>query len=164
MRYIITENVISTAALYIILKKLMTPFEQWDAFKLGIIDKDGKKLKTPITSSERAAWDLLSVFCCNFKKVITRFIGKSNWVTNLTMAYLLKDHLDYFYINHNKEVLHETYLNDLTITKQNQLNQFIKKIESKYGKEVVTEENIEVLYIKYSKIIEKEIDSLKNIL
>lgn len=164
MKYLISENIVSTAALYIILKKLMTPFEQWDAYKLNIIDKDGNRLRYPITSKERAAWDTLSIFCCNFKKVIQKFIGKSNWVTNLTMAYLLKDNIDYFYIKHNQEILHEQYLFDFTLTKQNQINQLIKSIESKHGKEKVTEENIEMLFIKYSKLLEKEVDKYINLI
>lgn len=164
MKYLISENIVSTTVLYLLLKKLMTPFEQWDAYKLGIIDKDGNKLRYPITSSERAAWDILSIFCCNFKKVLHKFIGKSNIVTNLTMAYLLKDNIDYFYVKHNIEKLHEEYLYDLTLTKQNQINQLIKTLEKKYGKEKVTEENIEMLYVKYSKLIEKEVDNFKNLL
>lgn len=155
MSYLLSEGIIDTAALYILLKKIITPFEQWDAYKLGIIDKDGNKIKTPISSKERNAWDLLDRFACNFKKLIMRFIGKSNFVTYFSLAYLLKDHIDYFYISHNKEILHEKYLNDFTIIKQNRLNLIIKEVEKKYGVEKVTEENVEMLIIKYQKIFEK---------
>lgn len=155
MSYIISESIIDTAALYILLKKIITPFEQWDAYKLGIIDKDGKKIKAPISSKERASWDLLDRFACNFKSLIIRFIGKSNFVTYFSLAYLLKDQLDYFYISHNKNILHEKYLNDFNITKQNHLNNIIREVELKYGKEKVTEENVELLIIKYQKIFEK---------
>ena len=71
------------------------------------------------------------------------------------MDYLLKDHIDYFYISHNKEMLHEKYLNDFTIIKQNRLNQIIQEVEKKYGIETATEENIEMLIIKYQKVFEK---------
>ena len=52
-------------------------------------------------------------------------------------------------------MLHEKYLNDFTIIKQNRLNQIIQEVEKKYGIETATEENIEMLIIKYQKIFEK---------
>jgi hypothetical protein len=158
MRYIISESIISTAALYIVLKKIMTDFTDWDAYKLGIINKDGEKIKTPISSKERDSWDLLAKFSCNFKKLLIRFLGKANYMTYFTMAYLLRDSIDYFYIEHNKEMLHEKYLQDFNMIKQNKLFKIIQEVEKQYGKEVVTEENIEMLVIKYTKIFENNID------
>ena len=164
MSYILAESVLSTAALYMVLKKIMTPFEQWDAYKLGIIDKEGNKLKSPYTSKEREAWDLLSKFTCNFKKIIIKFLGKANFITYFTMAYLLKDSVDYFYIDHNKKVLHEKYLYDFTMSKQNELFKIIKEVENEFGNEVVSEQNIEMLMLKYLPIFETKIDKINLLL
>ena len=38
------KGVVDLAAIYMFLKRLVTPFEQWDAYKTGLIDKDGKVL------------------------------------------------------------------------------------------------------------------------
>jgi hypothetical protein len=51
---------------YRLIKLLTTPFEQQDAFKLGIIDKDGKvlrKAKALKTSEEKDSYTLLHRFC-----------------------------------------------------------------------------------------------------
>lgn len=158
MSYLISEGIIDTAALYILLKKIITPFEQWDAYKLGIIDKDGNKIKKPISSKERDSWDLLDRFACNFKKLIIRFIGKSNFVTYFTIAVLLKDSINYFYINHNKEKLHEQYLYDFDIIKQNQIYNIIKKLPK------IDHKNInEETFVYYYYLIEKELNTIENI-
>ena len=68
------------------------------------------------------------------------------------MAYLLKDSVDYFYISHNKTVLHERYLTDLTISKQNYIYDVIKEMEGVYGREKINEVNAEMLIIKYQRL------------
>jgi len=45
-----------------ILKLLTTPIEKSDAYKYGIIDKNGKKIKNPESSSEREAYTILNRF------------------------------------------------------------------------------------------------------
>ncbi len=161
MSYIISESVIDTAALYLLLKKIITPFEEWEAYKLGIIDKNGNKIKNPLSSKERAAWDLLDRFSCNFKKLLIRFIGKSNLVSYFSLAYLLRDNLDYFYFQYNKEILNEKYLDDFNLIKQNKIFKIIKEVEEQYGKEKVSEDNLEMLILKYSKIFKNyDIESI----
>lgn len=47
---------------YRVVKLLVTPFEKQDAFKLGIIDKDGnvlKKYKTLQTRAEKKSYTIL---------------------------------------------------------------------------------------------------------
>jgi len=144
--YLLTESMTNTIVLYILLKKLMQDFEEWDAFKLGIIDKDGKKLKEPRTSNEREAWDLLTRFCWNFKKILGKFIGKSKMVTYLSAAFLLKDNLNYFYLTHNQTILNEKYLKDMTFEKQTLILDFIKEVN--YSGSKITEDNFEVEMFK----------------
>ena len=72
---------------YRFLKLLTTPFEKQDAFKLGIIDKDGNRLKQP--KSTRPAVDKL-VF--NIKKIFAKVPGLRTKVGTYAAAlFLLKD-------------------------------------------------------------------------
>lgn len=125
--YILSENLTGTIAVYLILKKLMLPWEEWDAYKLKIIDKDGKKIKHPATSKEREAWDMLTRLCWNIKKITTKFVGKSKFAQYFSCAYLLKDSLNY-YIELNQERLNETLLSDMTFKKQSLMNNLIKNV------------------------------------
>ena len=38
-------NLVDLYTVYRILRKLTMPFDQWDAYKLGVIDADGNVLK-----------------------------------------------------------------------------------------------------------------------
>jgi len=56
---------------YRIVKLLVTPFEKQEAFKFGIIDKDGKvlkKSKTLKTEKERKAYTILHRFVFNLRE------------------------------------------------------------------------------------------------
>ena len=54
-----------------ILKLLSTPIEKSKAFQLGIINKDGKKLRNP-TSGERQYYTFLNRFVFKVQKALTR--------------------------------------------------------------------------------------------
>ena len=58
---------------YRVIKMLVTPFDNTDAYKLGIIDKNGKvlrKAKTLKTPKEKDAYTLLHRFVFNLKRLI----------------------------------------------------------------------------------------------
>lgn len=159
--YILTESITNTIVLYIILKKLLQNFEDWDAYKLGIIDKDGNKLKDPTSSKEREAWDLITRFCWNFKKIIIKFIGKSKFSTYFTAAYLLKDSFNNFYISHNQTKLNENILNNLTFEIQNTLYNIINEVSKSDIKiDKINEENFEFYMFKLQPIIEKILEDI----
>jgi len=149
-KYLMTETLFSSVATYMILKKLMTDFTDWDAFKLGIIDKDGKKLRHPVSSKERESWDILTRFCWNLKKTSMKFLGKSKFVQYFTAAYLLKDSINMFYYDANKNRLDETVLDTLTCEKQLAILTVLKKLP------IVecNEENLEVMMHRYINDVE----------
>lgn len=151
--YILTESLVSTISIYLILKKLMTNFDQWDAYKLGIIDNNGNKLKHPITSKEREAWDILTRFCWNLKKLSYKFIGKSKFATYFTSAYLIKDSINP-YIKYNQPKI-ETMLSEMTYTKQNVIYEAIKTLPIN---ENIDLDDIELAIFKYIDIVESTID------
>jgi hypothetical protein len=55
-------NITDAIVVLRILKLLTTPIEKSDAFKLGIIDKDGKKIKKAVSGTERDAYSILNRF------------------------------------------------------------------------------------------------------
>ena len=64
---------------YRFIKLLVTPFEKTEAFKLGIIDKDGNRIKeegtnkptTLRTIAEKNAYTILHKLVFNIKKIFT---------------------------------------------------------------------------------------------
>ena len=90
---------------YRFLKILTTPFNKQDAYKLGIIDKDGnRKMGKPIpgikvskpdplkTSEEKAAYTILHKLIFNIKKLFNKVPGlKTKVGTYAAALYLLKD-------------------------------------------------------------------------
>lgn len=66
---------------YRVLRRLTTPFTEWDAYRLGIIDKDGKVLKKRrdlTTSAEREAFTLFDLMILNMKKALALIPGGSS--------------------------------------------------------------------------------------
>ena len=86
---------------YRFLKLLTTPFEKQDAFKLGIIDKDGNRIRQPkstkpavelATSELKNAYTILHKLVFNVKKLFNKVPGLRTKVgTYATALFLLKD-------------------------------------------------------------------------
>ena len=91
MKYMITEGLADTVMVYLIIKKLSTPFTEWEAYKKGLIDENGKKIKTAVTFDERKSWTVFDRFIANLKKIMSKFVGKSRFAAIATSAYLLRD-------------------------------------------------------------------------
>ena len=70
--------IVDTYITYRIIKTLVTPWDEQDAFKLGIIDKKGKVLKKSKelkTSKERDAYTVLIRFVFNLKRLLNQVPG-----------------------------------------------------------------------------------------
>lgn len=89
--YLMTEKLTSTVAMYMILKRILRPWNEWTAYKNGIIDANGKRLRKPKTSREREGWDILDRFCWSIKRVCTKYIGDSQFAYLFSAAYLMKE-------------------------------------------------------------------------
>jgi ATP-dependent protease HslVU (ClpYQ) peptidase subunit len=60
---------------YRVIKLLATPFERQEAFKYGIIDKDGnvlRKFRTLKTTAEKKAYTMLHRFVFNLKRILAK--------------------------------------------------------------------------------------------
>ncbi len=81
---------------YRFLKLLVTPWNKQEAFKLGIIDKNGKSLKKARdlgTEEERSAFTLLHRLVFNCKRIMSKIpLVRSQLGTYATALFLLKEH------------------------------------------------------------------------
>ena len=74
------------------LKLLITSFDDTEAYKLGLIDEKGKRVKKPETSDERAAYTPFHRLVFNIKKLIAKAPGGSTKIASYAAAlYLLKE-------------------------------------------------------------------------
>ena len=84
---------------YRIIKLLVTPFDRQEAFKYGIIDKDGKvlkKAKTLKTERERKSYTVLHRFVFNLKRILKRVgLGSRIGSFAVALALLIKENKEY---------------------------------------------------------------------
>ena len=84
---------------YRIVKLLTTPFEKQEAFKYGIIDKDGKVLrknKTLKTTNEKRSYTVLHRFVFNLKRILKRVgLGSRLGSFAVSLALLIKENKQY---------------------------------------------------------------------
>lgn len=90
----IVDNLIA----FRILQKLVRPFKDTDAYRLGIIDDKGKNLvksNTFTTSDQRDAYTYLDRLVFNVKKLINRLPGGESKMKNLVAAlWLIKEYYE----------------------------------------------------------------------
>jgi hypothetical protein len=76
------------------LRLLTTNFEDTTAFKLGLIDKEGKKLKKAETSDEKSAYNSFHRMVFNLKKLLAKVPGGSSKLASYASAlFLIKETL-----------------------------------------------------------------------
>lgn len=81
---------------YSFIKRLATSFEDWPAYKLGIIDKDGNQLKRRRdlkTVEERAAFGVYDLMILKLKKLLAKVPGGQSKIASYAAAlWLIKEH------------------------------------------------------------------------
>lgn len=85
------SNVVDNLIAFKILYLLVTPFEKTDAFKLGVIDKDGKlliKVKDQ-TQEQKDAYNMLDRLVFSLKRLLGRLPGGKSYTASLAAAYYL---------------------------------------------------------------------------
>ena len=71
---------------------LVTPFEKTEAFKLGLLDAKGKKLKKAKTSEEKDAYTPFHRLVFNVKRLMEKVPGGSSSIASYAAAlYLIKE-------------------------------------------------------------------------
>lgn len=127
--YILTEKLTSSLIMYMIFRRIMRDWKKWDAFKYGIIDDKGKRLKKPKTAKERDSFDILDRFCWSIKRLCTKYMGDSTFAYIFSAAYLMKEQATIIF-NSDKKYL--TELENITIEQQKILFDCIQELEHNY--------------------------------
>ena len=101
---------------YRVVKLLVTPFEKQEAFKFGIIDKDGnvlKKFRKLKTEKERKAYTMLHRFVFNLKRILAK-VGIRGALGSFAVAtaLLLRENKEYFKYKDTIESTIITYLKE----------------------------------------------------
>jgi len=88
------SRAIDIYVLYRIIKDLSTPFDETEAFRLGLIDAKGKKLKSAKTSEEKLEITYYKRFIRNLKRVMSKVGLGSKLATFAAALFLLKEHVE----------------------------------------------------------------------
>lgn len=86
------NSTIDLALSYKFLKNLVTPFDKWPAYKLGIIDKEGNIIKPRrerLTQQEKDALGYFDVITLNLRKLLGKLPGGKSAIATYAAAYLL---------------------------------------------------------------------------
>ena len=104
---------------YRVIKLLVTPFEKQEAFKQGIIDKDGKvlkKYKSLKTRAEKKSYTILHRFVFNLKRILKRVgLGGKLGTFAVALATLLREDKNY---EEHKNLIESAVISYLKDTKQ----------------------------------------------
>lgn len=96
---------------YQFIKRLATPFNEWDAYKLGIIDEKGnilKKSRELTTQDEKKSWGKFDVMISKLKKLLAKVPGGDSRLASYAAAlWLIKEGKD-----HDADILTEDTMED----------------------------------------------------
>lgn len=108
--------------IYQFLRRLVTPFNKWDAYETGVIDADGKVIvdKQDRTPEQKRSWGYFDKLTANLKKLLGKIPGGKTRLASFAAALLLlreenidPDDLDFleerlvFYMDHATELMEE---------------------------------------------------------
>ena len=89
------NRIVDLLITYRIVKLISTPWEQQEAFKFGIIDKNGKVLKKSSklnTEAEKDSYTILHRFIFNLKRILQKVgMGSSLSSFAVALAFILKE-------------------------------------------------------------------------
>jgi len=77
--------------LYKLIKAISTPFDETDAFELGLIDDNGKLLKKPRTREEKDAYNPFNRVVFNIKRILQRVGLDRRYATYAGALALMKE-------------------------------------------------------------------------
>ena len=112
---------IDTVVAYRILRMLATPIERSDAFKLGIIDRDGEKIKDPVSQQELNAYSLLQRFVLKVQRALSRSPDRNSkrLLTFAAAMAILKEYTEDD--EDNVDALLEVFMQDEEVIRQAEL-------------------------------------------
>lgn len=113
MRELNESQIIPIYVVYQILKKLTTPFSKTQAFKLGIIDENGKVLRkryTLKTQQERESYTILDGLVWKLKKLLEKIpFGKSKLASYAAALWLIKESSNHNLYYENEDLMETSF-------------------------------------------------------
>ena len=111
---------------YRILRLLATPIKNSDAYKLGIINSDGKKIKNATTSTEKDAYSLLQRFVFKVQRALMKSPDRNakRLLTVAAALSILREHKESVleeYTEQDIEALLDLYETDEGVQRESQL-------------------------------------------
>jgi len=106
-----TNKFIDLFLVYQFVKRIITPFDKWPAYELGIIDEKGKVLirKSALDTEASKAWGYFDIMCANLKKILGKLPGGQTRLASIAAsAFLFKEHKEKDYTD--AKVLEEDFL------------------------------------------------------
>ena len=88
-----TGQVVNLFMVYQFLKRLVIPFDETDAFRLGIIDEFGKRTKKPIkTQEEKESWRMFDRLVFRLKMLLEKLpLGRTRLASYAAALLLVKE-------------------------------------------------------------------------
>lgn len=86
------KDLVDLAITYKFLKNLVTPFDKWPAYELGLIDKDGNVIKPRrerLRQEEKDALGYFDVVTLNLRKLLGKLPGGKSAIATYAAALLL---------------------------------------------------------------------------
>ena len=106
-----TNKFIDLFLVYQFVKRIVTPFDKWPAYELGIIDEKGKVLikKSSLDTEASKAWGYFDILCANLKKILAKLPGGQTRLASIAAAaFLFKEHNEKDYTD--AKLLEEDFL------------------------------------------------------
>lgn len=127
--------VVDLFLVYQFIRRLATPFNKWEAHKLGIIDDKGNvliKSKEFTNSRQRKAWGVFDRMIANLKKLLAKVPGgSSRFATYAAALFLIKEY--------------KVFTDESTLTEDisdEQLQESMELFSSRYNHYTVLAENV----------------------
>lgn len=80
---------------YKFIKQLSKPWDQWEAYKLGLIDKKGAKIKKAETKKEKKAYPMWKILVRNIKRLLEKLPGGSSKLASFAVAlWMIKEEME----------------------------------------------------------------------
>jgi hypothetical protein len=133
------NRIVDLLITYRIVKLISTPWEQQEAFKFGIIDKNGNVLKKSNklnTEAEKDSYTILHRFVFNLKRILQKVgMGSSLSSFAVALAFILKEDkellkhkslIESTVVSYLKQInVYDKLLNEVRVIKENKEEPFI---------------------------------------
>lgn len=126
--------VVDLFLVYQFIRRLATPFNKWDAYKLGIIDENGKvliKRKNFTRAEQSKAWGRFDIMIANLKKLLAKVPGGSSKIASYAAAlFLIKEYKHFSDESLINEDFSDEQLDEALVLFENQYGYYINISES----------------------------------